>query len=86
MRDTYDSVRWQKASKETEAMVPRGIVSIRCGSTSAALGTAQTYVSVLLSRVSGWVSTVIPLVSLPVPHVVGTAMTGRAEGGTAIPK
>src|SRR5574344_1496169 len=74
----YDSMLWHNASNVTAESVSGGMVSIREGSTTEHLGIRTLSLIPFLSLVTGSDNMAVPLHSLPVPQVVGTATMGSA--------
>src|SRR5512140_1071576 len=84
-RAVYDSSAWQRTSKPLAATTSAGSVRVQVGSTTASVGRSRAEAMPVLARKESTSQTAMPVVSLPVPQVVGQAMCGGRGPGTGAP-
>src|SRR4249920_3835375 len=84
-RAVNDSSAWQSTSNPLAATTSAGSVYVHVGSTSASDGLSRADAMPVLAFSASTSHTAMPVVSLPVPHVVGHAMCGGSAPGTGFP-
>ena len=81
----YDSSAWQRTSNPLAATTSAGSVCVQTGSTTAIVGRSRAEAMPVFACSESTSQMAMPVVSLPVPHVVGQAMCGGSGPGTAAP-
>mmetsp|Transcript_27274 Transcript_27274/g.70104 ORF Transcript_27274/g.70104 Transcript_27274/m.70104 type:complete len:278 (+) Transcript_27274:731-1564(+) len=83
----YASSAWHNTSKPLAAAIGAGMPAVLLGSTMPSVGLSSRLPMPVLARRGVWSKMATPVVSDPVPAVVGTAMSGLmgAVAGTARP-
>ena len=84
-RAVSDSSAWLMQSKPLAATTLRGKVAVTSGSISATVGISRREMIPVLALMSVRLKIAIPVVSDPVPEVVGQAMCGLRAPGTFCP-
>lgn len=72
----HDSKAWHKTSKPDEACTADGIVRVLSGSTMPRVGFKLRCAIPVFARLETRSNIAVPVVSEPVPAVVGTAISG----------
>src|SRR5262245_33202310 len=88
-RDVYgtavnDSIAWLRMSSPLEAVTCRGMVFVFCGSRRPSVCFSLLLAIPVFACISVRSKMLTPVVSLPVPAVVGTAISGLSGPGTGI--
>ncbi len=84
-RAVSDSSAWLMQSKPLDATTFRGKVAVTFGSISATVGIRRREMMPVLALISVRLKIEMPVISEPVPDVVGQAMCGRSAPGTRCP-
>lgn len=84
-RAVYDSSAWNSVSSPELRWTFRGHVSVLRGSTIPSIGLSALDAIPVLNRSEGMSTMAEPVVSLPVPAVVGMAINGRRVDRTGRP-
>jgi hypothetical protein len=72
-------------SKPVAAIAIRGSVRVTSGSINATVGVSRREMMPVFAFIDWRLKIAIPVVSEPVPEVVGQAMCGRRAPGTLVP-
>jgi hypothetical protein len=81
----YDSSAWLSTSRPEQAATIGGSVRVVSGSTMPSAGRRVRWAIPVLACISSRSKMATPVVSLPVPAVVGTATSGFNAPGTGRP-
>src|SRR5271166_4609450 len=84
-RAVSDSKAWLMQSKPLAATTLRGSVAVTLGSTRATVGTRRREMMPVLALIDVRLKIAMPVVSDPVPAVVGQARWGLSGPGTGTP-
>ena len=81
----YDSMPWHSTSKPLQAATIFGSELVLSGSTRPTSGRSDRWAIPVFAPISLKSKIATPVVSLPVPIVVGTATNGFRSPGTGVP-
>ena len=81
----HDSREWQRTSKPEDACTAEGIVRVFSGSTIPRVGFMLRCAIPVFARLDTRSKMAVPVVSEPVPAVVGTATSGKSFEGMGKP-